>query len=98
MAGTDRSVFMYDYKKLVPREKWQNCLKYEISFLDFKDDICYVGGFSNSELRCGNETKSYKVHADTRWIGLDKDEITENIGGVSASGMVYIIHKPFAVV
>jgi WD40 repeat protein len=92
-AGEDRTVYIFDIRNTNSVSKWDNCLKYSISYLDVEDAIYFVGSYESTEFRFGKMNSNEKVgfSADSRWIGLDRRG--NMIAGVSERGKVYIKNK-----
>ncbi|KAL9658625.1 hypothetical protein ABK040_006161 [Willaertia magna] len=98
VIGSDRTVYVYDCNTWSPIYKWQNCLKYNPSYLSFSklhENYCFVCGFDNSEFKYGNFVKNinkeYGFYANNRFIGMDKCDETDTIIGLTINGNCYMM-------
>jgi hypothetical protein len=113
VTGTDRDVTIYEAEKWSPKYKWTKSLKYTPSYLTFSshegsNDICYVGGFDNSELKAGNFMNpkinnvqgsfNQGMSGDARWLGLDCLPKSDTIAGVTQNASVFLIRNPYKMV
>jgi hypothetical protein len=111
VTGVDRDVTIYDCEKWSPRFKWANAIKYTPSYVTFSDvnkDVCYCAGFDNSEMKAGDYVNvkvnsqgsfNHGMSGDGRWLGMDKlTDGTDTMGGVTQSGSVFLIKKPYQMV
>ncbi|KAF2070540.1 hypothetical protein CYY_008145 [Polysphondylium violaceum] len=99
VGGAGRTVSVFDTKKWTNCGNWKNCLKYEITSIQFssKDsNVCYVGGL-DSEVLAGNWDGSSGVdhftglRVDSRWLGISKLKDQELLFGFTGSSSVYWI-------
>jgi len=101
VGGAGRTVSVFDTKKWTNCGNWKNCLKYEITSIQFssKDsNVCYVGGL-DSEVLAGNWDGSSGVdhftglRVDSRWLGISKLKDEELLFGFTGSSSVYWIDQ-----
>ncbi|EGC36328.1 hypothetical protein DICPUDRAFT_78014 [Dictyostelium purpureum] len=101
VGGANRTVSVFDTKKWSNCGNWKNCLKYEITSIQFSNknpSICYVGGL-DSEVLAGEWNGSSGVdhftglRVDSRWLGLSKLKNEEFIFGFTGSSSIYYINN-----
>ncbi|KAM9959198.1 hypothetical protein ACTFIR_000262 [Dictyostelium discoideum] len=99
VGGSSRTVSVYDTKRWNNSGNWKNCLKYEITNIEFSNtrpSICYVGGL-DSEVLAGEWNGSSGVdhftglRVDSKWLGLSKLRDQEYIFGYTGSSSIYYI-------
>ncbi|KAN0055165.1 hypothetical protein ACTA71_008262 [Dictyostelium dimigraforme] len=99
VGGSSRTVSVYDTKRWNNSGNWKNCLKYEITNIEFSNkrpSICYVGGL-DSEVLAGEWNGSTGVdhftglRVDSKWLGLSKLRDEEYIFGYTGSSSIYYI-------
>ncbi|KAN0009340.1 hypothetical protein ACTFIU_006625 [Dictyostelium citrinum] len=99
VGGSSRTVSVYDTKRWNNSGNWKNCLKYEITNIEFSNtrpSICYVGGL-DSEVLAGEWNGSSGVdhftglRVDSKWLGLSKLRDEEYIFGYTGSSSIYYI-------
>ncbi|KAK5584278.1 hypothetical protein RB653_005886 [Dictyostelium firmibasis] len=99
VGGSSRTVSVFDTKRWNNSGNWKNCLKYEITNIEFSNtrpSICYVGGL-DSEVLAGEWNGSSGVdhftglRVDSKWLGLSKLKDEEYIFGYTGSSSIYYI-------
>jgi hypothetical protein len=102
-AGAERSVMVYEPRTWKMLDRWNNCLKYEITSLHFVNanpGYCVAGGL-DYEVIVGpwatkTETKNsvansiVRFRGDSRWLGLSKAVESDVVAGLTASKSLYI--------
>ncbi|KAH9611108.1 hypothetical protein KSS87_001284 [Heliosperma pusillum] len=97
VAGTDRTVTVYDPRRWSVLSRWTNCSKYEITGLAFSaldPDYIYVQGV-DYEVFCGDWCKGSKIisfRGDSNWLGFDKCPERDVVGGWCDSGSIFVAH------
>eukprot|EP01133_Synstelium_polycarpum_P019072 gene19072-22837_t len=97
VGGEGRSLHVYDTRKWSNVGNWSNCLKYEITSINFSGvdkAVSYLGGL-DSEILAGAWNGSGGVdhfsglRVDSRWLGVSKLRGSETLFGLTSLGSVY---------
>lgn len=101
VGGFNRSLAVFDKRKMSVLAHWSSSLKYEITrflFSSMDPKLCYVSGL-DSEILCGRwDGSSNLSHFDgprveSRWIGMTHHEETDTIVGYTEHGYCYILRN-----
>ena len=101
-AGAERSVLVYEPRTWKLLDRWNNCLKYEITsihFLDAHPGYCIAGGLDYEVVvgpwaskleKTFQSNSTVRFRGDSRWLGLSKALGMDVIAGLTASKSLYI--------
>lgn len=95
VGGADRSVTIYDPRRLTAISRWVHCSKYEITGLAFSSadsDYIYIQGV-DYEVICGQwkeSMKAYSFKGDSNWLGFSKCANRDILGGWCDSGSIFV--------
>jgi hypothetical protein len=105
-AGREKTVFVYDTRKMKMVGQWIRALKYEVMSLLFssKDATqCYVTGldhevFCGSWVSGGSNLSTLKRHGfrgESRWIGMDRVHGSDTLLGLTENLHLYALRHPY---
>ncbi|EFJ08450.1 hypothetical protein SELMODRAFT_428985 [Selaginella moellendorffii] len=100
-AGADRAVTIFDTRRWIPRARWVNALKYEVTGIAFSAtkqsyvfahglDYEVAGGEWNEDDFEGTIKRSFGFRGDSRWLGMDKCLDKDFLAGWSENGSIFI--------
>lgn len=101
VGGFNRSVAVFDKRKMAVVSHWSSSLKYEITrflFSSLDPTLCYVSGL-DSEILCGRwDGSSNLSHFDgprveSRWVGITQHVSTDTVLGFTEQGYCYVLRN-----
>ncbi|KAJ3677905.1 hypothetical protein LUZ60_001708 [Juncus effusus] len=95
IAGSDRTLTVFDSRRWTAVSRWINCSKYEITGLSFSSidpSFIYIQGV-DYEVTCGKwkeREKAFSFRGDSNWLGFSKCADKDVVAGWCESGNVFI--------
>eukprot|EP00048_Salpingoeca_helianthica_P019191 m.244542 g.244542 ORF g.244542 m.244542 type:complete len:367 (-) comp31546_c0_seq1:141-1241(-) len=97
VAGTERTVYFLDTRKMRPLGSWRAALKYEVSWVRLlRDGRVVAGSGFDAELAVAHwngsaVAKSVSMHSEARWAGLACESDAADVLGFTAAGSAYVV-------